>query len=382
MTATAVVLGDVDLVRAVGLARLPCALFGLPDEPGRWSRHVGDVLPWVDHWSSPQGMVELLLTYAAAQDEAPVLLPQTDGDLLVLSRHRDRLGGACRFALAGEELVEDLVDKDRFTSLAERLELPVPPTRRLSTVGGHGATDLDIAPPYVVKPLTRRTDRWAPKVAGAKASHVANARDLQAMWPNLAETGADVLIQTAIEGPESRIESHHAYVDSDGAVAAEFTGRKIRTRPARYGMSTAVELTDEPDVAELGREVLRRVGLSGVAKADFKRDTRGRLHLLEVNPRFTLWHHPAAVAGQNVPALVYADLTGQPRPPTGPVRPGVRWCDPLRDALAAREHGVPLRRWVRFLAGCEAKSGLAHDDPRPLLYGELWRRVRARIPGG
>lgn len=382
MTATAVVMGDVDLVRAVGLAGLPCALFALPDEPGRWSRHVGETLPWVDHWAVPEAVVELLLRYAADQEEPPVLMPQTDGDLLVLSRHREQLAGACRFALAAPELVEDLVDKDRFAALADRLELPVPPTRRLVAGDGRAAGDVDIAPPFVVKPLTRRVDRWAPEIAGAKARHVADVDALRNLLPKLTATGADVLVQTAIEGPEWRVESHHAYVDREGVFAAEFTGRKIRTRPARYGMSTAVELTDQPDVAELGREILRRTGLRGVAKADFKRDDRGRLHLLEVNPRFTLWHHPAAVAGQNVPAIVYADLTGRTRPPAGPVRAGIRWCDPLRDVLAAREHGVPARRWLRFFAGCEARSGVARDDLAPLLRGELWRRLRRPVTGG
>ena len=55
-------------------------------------------------------------------------------------------------------------------------------------------------------------------------------------------------------------------------------------------------------------------GLTGVAKLDFKRDRSGKLHLFEINPRFTLWHHAAAIAGVNIPALVYADLTGAPWP--------------------------------------------------------------------
>jgi predicted ATP-grasp superfamily ATP-dependent carboligase len=47
---------------------------------------------------------------------------------------------------------------------------------------------------------------------------------------------------------------------------------------------------------------------------------------LEINPRFTLWHHAGAVAGVNIPALVYADLTGTPRPATARAKAGVRRC--------------------------------------------------------
>ena len=49
------------------------------------------------------------------------------------------------------------------------------------------------------------------------------------------------------------LSSYHAYVDESGATPGEFTGRKIRTLPPRYGHSTAVEITPLPDVAELGR---------------------------------------------------------------------------------------------------------------------------------
>jgi len=51
-------------------------------------------------------------------------------------------------------------------------------------------------------------------------------------------------------------------------------------------------------VRRLGRELTERVGLRGFAKFDFKRDPDGRLWLLQVNPRFNLWHHVGADAGQ------------------------------------------------------------------------------------
>src|SRR5439155_1128342 len=81
-------------------------------------------------------------------------------------------------------------------------------------------------------------------------------------------------------------------------VMGEFTGRKIRTAPRRYGFSTYVEITDEDEVRRLGHSILERIGFSGVAKVDFKREPRTkRLYLLEINPRFNLWHHAGAAAG-------------------------------------------------------------------------------------
>jgi len=64
--------------------------------------------------------------------------------------------------------------------------------------------------------------------------------------------------------------------------------------------------------------------LTGVAKLDFKRDLQGNLRLLEINPRFNLWHHRGAIVGVNIPALGYADLTGLLRPPPIRVKAGIR----------------------------------------------------------
>jgi D-aspartate ligase len=128
-----------------------------------------------------------------------------------------------------------------------------------------------------------------------------------------------------------------------------------------FGRTTAATVTDTDDVRRLGREVVSRLGLRGVAKVDFKRAPDGRLWLLEVNPRYTLWLHPAARAGVNIPAMVWADLSGQSRPPATPLRTGVSWCSSW-DLQAARQWGLPLKEWL--------------DDPIPMLRLGLVRAGR------
>jgi D-aspartate ligase len=372
--ALAVVMGDIDLVRALGLGGIRSAFVGSQDAPARFSRHVEAMLPWVDE----EQLMASLLRFGHAQPEPPVLYPQTDAALLMTSRHREKLGSAFKFLLADTALVDELVDKGRFQELAERRGLPVPRAHRLAVRSDERPPALDMGFPLLVKPLTRTAD-WASLVDG-KALHVSGPEAWAALWPRLASGCADVVVQQLVPGPESAVESYHAYVDERGSIAGEFTGRKIRTFPPRYGYSTAVEVVELPDVAALGRDVLASLGLRGVAKADFKRDDRGRLHLLEVNPRFNLWHHPAAVAGVNLPALVHADLTGRPRPPGRRATRRVTWCTPLTDLRAAYATGMSPLRWMRWARGCDAMSGLARDDPLPFLRGTLKWAVVRRLP--
>ncbi len=363
----ACVIGTVDLLRPLGLAGIKCAVVARPGSPKRYSRFVNQVVDWADPWKQPDELLEGLVRFGTAQENRPVLYYEGDWDLLLVSRRRERLAKVFRFVLPDATLVEDLVDKDRFRAVAERLSLPVPKSRRLSPEHAR-PDDVDLRFPLIVKPLTRQMATWDGLADGAKALEVETLADLRRAWRILARADVEILAQELIPGPETLIESYHVYVDEQGDRVAEFTGKKIRTFPAAYGHSTALVITRASDVLALGRQVVHRLDLRGVAKLDFKRGSDGRLHLLEINPRFSLWHHLGAKAGLNLPQLVYDDLVGLPRKVVGSAHPGVRWCN-VHDWRAAREAGMPLHRWLRWALTCEAKSGLAWDDPLPIIGG-------------
>jgi predicted ATP-grasp superfamily ATP-dependent carboligase len=352
----AYVLGGATLVRPLSRSGVRCVVVSSPGEPAWRPRFAVAAVQWGRSSDEPEQLVEQLVEFGRRQSEPPVLFYEADFELLVVSRFREQLAQAFRFAIADEALVEDLIDKARFWELAERKGLPVPLTWRLSRGWGAGTPDANVAFPLIVKPLTRSAASWGPIAGTHKALEVGTLDELRALSERLAAAGVDAVAQELIPGPEERIESYHVYVDGQGQIAGEFTGQKIRTYPLAYGHSSAVVITDRPDVAALGRELTRKLGLRGVAKFDFKRAPDGRLYLLEVNPRFSLWHYPGAVAGVNLPALVYADVAGVPRPRISPVRAGVTWCNLADDLRAARAAGIPLLAWLRWARSCEARG--------------------------
>jgi predicted ATP-grasp superfamily ATP-dependent carboligase len=372
----ACVLGSMDLVRPLHLAGVRCVAVVPPKSSVHHSRFVEASIDWADPWTAGERLADNLIRFAQTCPEPPVLFYEEDQDLLFVSRERDRLAKHLRFVVSEAALVEDLVDKARFDCLAKRLGLPVPRSRALTPLPDTPPDDLDLEFPVILKPLMRRGfHRWG-QLAKGKALRVETADRLSRLWPQLIQSGLDLIVQELVAGPETHIESYHAYMDNSGAVVGEFTGRKIRTQPPEYGFSTAVEITRNADLVEVGREVIGRLGLRGVAKLDFKRTRDNRFVLFEVNPRFSLWHHPGALAGVNLPALVYADLTGRPRPPISAVRPGVRWFDARHDMSAAHEHGLPLWRWLPWALRTET---LAWNDPMPFIRG-VGYELRRRLP--
>lgn len=370
-TAVACVMGDMDLLRPLALAGIPCAVVSRPGVPSLYSRYAQSRLAWDDYSNNIEGLLDALISFGKAQSEPPVLFYEEDGQVLLVSRFRERLAQAFRFVVADATLVEDLLDKARFQVLAERHGLPVPAARRFDPAALEPA-DLGLRLPVIIKPLTR-LDPWNDSFGLRKALCIEDAEALPSLWPQLRAVGLELLAQEFIPGTGSRIESYHCYVDQQGGIAGEFTGRKIRTYPLSYGHTTALEITEADDVRRQGRAVVERLALTGVAKLDFKRDPQGNLRLLEINPRFNLWHHAGAIAGVNIPALVYADLAGLPRPPATRVTAGVRWCRIWKDFPAARAGGMPLTTWVSWALACEAKSTLSWDDPLPFVRSTLHR---------
>lgn len=394
MEPIACVIGDLSLVRALGLAGIPVAVVAADRRsPVARSRYVRQVVEAPSFVDAPAEAVRALVRFGRAQPSAPVLFTEGDHDLLAISRARAALAGLFRLALPSEGLVEELVDKLRFAALAERLGLPVPLTRRLVRGSLAAQTAGWDRFPCVVKPALRT--RWfhsplrGPALHGdQKAVRVASRDELLRLLPLLERHETDLVLQEAVPGGEDRIVSYHAYVREDGERAAEFTGRKVRTSPRTYGMSSCLEITDDAEVARTGRAIVERLGLTGVVKLDLKRDPRdGRLLLLEANPRFTLWHHPAALAGVNVPALVYRDLV-EPhrRPAPAPrARPGVRWMllrselRALPEHRAAGELGVP--RWLLEAWHADVREDWMWSDPVPGLVdaAAAARRVMGRM---
>lgn len=362
-------MGDLDLVRPLGLAGVRCVAVCRPGDPVRFSRFTVRTLDRDD-----PALLERLLALAGEEPVAPALFYESDGALRFVSEHRKRLAGAYRFIVPPPEMVEDLLDKGRFHRLAMGIGLQVPRTREIQAGSDDRAEELELGFPLIVKPLGR-DDRWFRAVGWSKVKRVDDRRAWVELRQRLAHEGIDAIAQELIPGGEDRIESYHAYLDSSGRLVGDFLGRKIRTLPREFGVSTALVTTAEESVRHAGRDALQRIGYRGVAKLDFKRAPDGGLHLLEVNPRLSLWAHLGAVAGVNLPALVYRDLTGCPVDGEGTARPGVRWCELRGDAAAVREAGESILRWVPWALRCEAKSETFLDDPMPLLRGKLWPRL-------
>jgi len=142
-------------------------------------------------------------------------------------------------------------------------------------------------------------------------------------------------------------------------------------------MSTYLELVKEPEVVQLGLDILTTLRFVGVVKIDFKKDVdRGRFYLLEINPRFSLWHYLGAECGVNLPRLAYADLVGAPSTPQFDYTTGIRWLsfgNDVRTFIRDYHRGGRLSwsAWLLSLRGKKVYDVFSWRDPYPSVAGLL-----------
>jgi predicted ATP-grasp superfamily ATP-dependent carboligase len=378
----ALLLGGINLVRALGLARIPVIVASAERfTPAMASRYCSGrcALPPP---AQREAVVERLLRagelLTGALCTRVPLLYGDDDQLGLIQEYRDALSPYYAFVLSDPALSRALHSKQLFQALAERRNLPVPRRLDWSELAEFDA-------PVLVKPKLK-TDWDSSAVFSKLLGGAGKARifaDGRAVLrePLAQSLAGELAVQEYIPGDDRTLWSFHGFADERGKLLAWFIGRKIRTYPALTGDSSYLELAHDAGLAALGHGLVQRIGLKGVFKMDFKRHaTSGQLYLLEVNARFNLWHYLGAKGGVNLARVAYDYVTRGVRSAPLQTRARYRWLSPRLDylayrALAARGE-LSGARWLASLLGSRKLYDLfAWTDPMPLLV-VLWDEVK------
>jgi D-aspartate ligase len=380
-----VLLGGLDIVRALGLARIPVVIASsqrrTPSMASRYCIGSIELPPIAERQNVVSTLLEAGRALARRHGARIPLFYDNDDRLALVQDYRAALEADFAFLLNTPFLADALLDKAAFQGLAERYALPVPRRIEWDALGEERG-------PVLAKPKTRTAwDQSAIRLqlfgGAGKARVFASGAEARA-HPLAAQLAGELSFQEYVPGGDDAIWSYHGFAAPGGEVLAGFVGRKIRTYPAHTGDSAYVRLARNPQLESAGRDIAARLGLAGVFKMDFKCSAQsGRFYLFEVNTRFNLWHHVGARNGVNLPRIAYEYLTLGKRPAAREASTRYRWLALRYDLPAYREmrarRELTLGQWLLSLAYApKVYEVFSWRDPLPFL--RFWStRLRAAL---
>ncbi|MCZ7539851.1 MAG: ATP-grasp domain-containing protein [Anaerolineae bacterium] len=351
-----------------------------PDAPGFRSRYAAARVVYPSPVDDPRGATAALLGAARAHG-VDLLIPVTDDVGLPLAAARAQFAGVCRVAMAGDEQIALVTDKQRTLALAEELGVPVPLTRQVRTAAEADAVAGDFGWPVVVKPQVSRLVDEGSGVDVLEVTYAADRDDLLRVVGQF-EGRCPVLLQEYCPGEGHGVE----LLAYEGKPLAAFQHKRLHEVPVTGGASALRQsVALDPQLYEYARRLIAALKWTGLIMVEFKVGARGP-RLMEINGR--IWGSlPLAVfSGMDFPARL-ADLllNGPPSLSAAPdtnYRIGVKARNLEKDivwtlaVLAGRRHHPFLPapgRWAALAAlpglldPRTRTDSFAWDDPRPAL---------------
>jgi predicted ATP-grasp superfamily ATP-dependent carboligase len=346
-----------------------------PIRNSRFSRWI----PLRQNGNPQQEWLEWLMGDAAAALQGAVLLPCADEGVELTARNRVQLATRFRLIEGKDEILLAMLDKSATYAWASRVGVSAPAACPARSLADALAIGEQIGYPFVLKP---RYSHLFQRFFTTKVFVITSREHLCSVFKQVEPHGLEMLVTEIIHG-ENQFCSYYTYLDEQLEPLFHFTKRKLRQSPNGLGIGTYHISDWNPEVAQLGLQFLRGVGLAGFGNVEFKRDSRdNRLKLIECNPRFTLPHEMLQICGIDVSLLVYNRLTGRPLPSVGEYRRGVRVLLPLDDLSAFREaHGRGELSWTQWLGSLLHRQHFLYfrwSDPWPATM-RVWSYVREQF---
>lgn len=297
----------------------------------------------------------------------------SDDFLSAFSIHRSVLSEFFLFNLVDSETLKNITNKYSQFMLAEAAGIHLPKTKVLSNRNDIDLVSLnDLRFPVFIKGL--EVNSWRQVMGGTIKGYPVESLDvLRLRAIELLEKNVPIIIQEIIPGPDTNHFKYNAYIGLDGRTKAEFTLKKIRQNPIRFGVGAVVESIHDNDLLAEGRKLFKGINFTGIGSAEFKRDTQdGKLKLIEINPRYWQQNYLSTACGVNFPYINFCDLKGILCEHNPGFKKGVKWVNRYMDLdsfLKYRKAGeLTYLSWRKSLRGPKVYSDFTWDDPLPVFY--------------
>ena len=245
-------------------------------------------------------------------DKTVLLLGCGDSYVQLAARHRDHLPENVIAPYISEDLLNSLINKERFYQLCDQHGVDHPATFIYDKSMGHDFS-LPWGPPYIAKPADS-VAYWACGDHSLAKVYICQS------WEELLESLDHVyaagyqdhmVLQEFIPGDDSYMRVLTSYSDRNGKVTTMCLGHVLLEEHSPHGIGNhAVILTDcDEELESKFRDLLESLHFTGFSNFDIKYDRRdGKYKAFEINCRQGRSNYYVTGAGCNIAKLLVDDV--------------------------------------------------------------------------
>ena len=372
------------VARNLGRRGIPVYLMVQADNCATFTRFATKVFPFSDKKSVSDNWRELLLDNPLPELTGSVIMPCNDDGLEFLAKYNQQL--AKRYIL--DDSIPDvhltMLNKRRTMEKARDIGIPVPKFAVVDSEADIAKIDpKEIMFPTIVKP--QHSHLFQKAFNGEKLFFADNWDELRMRLDQSLAKQQKVIVSEMIPGPDTQLASYYTYLDKDDNPLFHFTKAVIRRFPKNNGQGCYHVTRWDPEVAKVGMQFFRGMGLKGLGNVEFKKDLRdNKWKLIECNPRITAAHELLVQCGMETDWVIYCHLTGLQVPKIEKFEENVTLWFPRRDWLAYKElkalNEITLFEYLKSITKPQVLPHFRLADPMPTIAPFL-DSVKGRLFG-
>ncbi len=227
--------------------------------------------------------------------------------------NKDVLGEYFVIPYIDKELMDEIVLKDKFYEICDRLDIDHPRTY-VYNCGEENALDFDFEYPVIAKTANSALYHYAEFPGKKKVFRFYNKPDLEEMLANLEKSSYDYkfLIQDCIPGDDSNMRVLTCYCDQNSKVQFAALGHCLLEDHTPSAIGNPVAIINEVDsygIVDAATRFLENVGYKGFANFDIKYDSRNNTYnFFEINVRLGRSNFYVTGSGFNTVKWIVDDL--------------------------------------------------------------------------
>ena len=241
-----------------------------------------------------------------------IVLGCGDWYVRILSEHKKELEEFYHVPYIDCALLDEIVLKDKFYEICERLSIPYPDTF-VYDCKEKTELDFDFDYPIIAKPASSALYHYAKFDGKKKVFRFNSKQELETMLENLSKSSYDYkfLIQDCIPGGDDCMRVLNCYCDRNAKVKFASLGHVLLEEhtPSAIGNPVVVINEVNNDIVKAATKFLEEIGYTGYANFDIKYDERdGVYKFFEINVRLGRCNYYVTGSGFNTVKKIVDDL--------------------------------------------------------------------------